>query len=86
MIQVIHETMLEEDETEEGSGDCCMAVLGSGSLRPELQALEANLHGWCRVRKRSDLVVWRINRFLQLKVLSSEMDPAEIRLISIGLH
>jgi hypothetical protein len=73
--------MLEEDETEDSSGDCCMAVLGSGSLRPDLQALEANLHGWCRVRTRSDLVVGRINRFLHLKVLSSEMDPTEIRLI-----
>jgi hypothetical protein len=60
--------MLEEDETEEGSGDCCMAVLGSSSLRPELQALEANLHGWCRVRKRSDLVVGRINRFLHISM------------------
>jgi hypothetical protein len=61
--------MLEEDETEDGSGDCCMAVLGSGGLRPDLQALEANLHGWCRVRKTSNLIVGRINRFLHLKVL-----------------
>jgi hypothetical protein len=28
-----------------------------------------------------DLVVGKINRFLHLKVLSSEMDPTEIRLI-----